>query len=43
MVYYLFFMTILDQKSNHQLCVKEFTEEGLDGSLHNVKKCEELR
>ena len=36
-------MTILHQKSNHQLCVKDFTEEGLDGSLHNLKKYEELR
>ena len=36
-------MTILHQKSNHQLCVKDFTEEGLDGTLHHLKKCGELR
>ena len=31
--YYWFFPTILHRKSNHQLCVKDFIEEGLDGSL----------
>ena len=42
-LYYWLFMTILHQKSNHQLCVKDFTEEGLDGTLHHLKKCGELR
>ena len=41
-VYYWFFLIILHRKSNHQLCVKDFTEEGLDGSLHNLKKSGEL-
>ena len=36
--YYWFFPTILHRKSNHQLCVKDFIEEGLDGSLHNLQK-----